>query len=233
MNMAVNPNVPIDPGLGARLTAVRAPRVGKLEVGVLELIEWAFQRERVGLDFNEIEKETGARPGVGVEYLMMEQAKLGCRVQGGGSSPRHHDADMVAAALASMPEGQGGRRMAIEIAELARVGGRPDWMRGARIACEPVAWRASKHGRYAHREQCRQIGQRWPAHQVTGRDDGFWCPVSYSNSARDVAAARRRYLGWYGALLHLRHVLQVACPLTSFVVTDRLPDRAPWKSVLT
>lgn len=231
--MAVFATVPPESGLGARMTSVRAPRVGKLEVGVLDLIEWAFQRERIGLDFDEIERETGARPGVGVEYLMMEQAKLGCRVQGGGSSPRHHDADMVSASLACLPEEYGGRRMAIEIAELARVGERPDWMGGAQMTCDPVDWRTSKHGRYAHRELCRQTGLRWPAHQVTGRDDGFWCPVGYSNSARDVASARRRYLGWYGALLHLRHGLQVACPLTSFVVSNRMPDRAPWKSVLT
>lgn len=229
MNMAVNPYVPLEPGLGAQLTTVRAPRVGKLEVGVLDLIEWAFQREKVSLDFNEIERETGARPGVGVEYLMMQQAKLGCRVQGGGSSPRHHDADMVAAALASLPEIQGGRRMAVDIAELARVGQRPECWLGVRAKCRPIAWRGSKHGRFAVAERCTDLGSRWPANRLGTKADGSWCRVTYSGSAHEVAAARRRYLAWYGALLHLRYVLQVACPLTSFTVSQAMPERNPWQ----
>lgn len=227
--MAVFATVPPEAGLGAQLTAVRAPRTGKLEVGVLDLIEWAFQREKVGLDFDDLEREADARPGFGVEYLMMEQAKLGCRVQGGGSSPRHHDADMVAASLACLPEGCGGRRMAVLIAELARVGERPDWMQGARAACRPIAWRGSKHGQFAVVEQCTAIGSRWPATQLGTRADGSWCRVSYSGLVRDVAAARRRYLGWYGALLHLRYVLQVSCPLTSFTVSQAMPERNPWR----
>jgi hypothetical protein len=229
MNMAADLAIPPEPGCGSRLTAVRAPRSGKLVVGVLDLIEWAFQREKVSLDFNEIERETGARPGIGVEYLMMQQAKLGCRVQGGGCSPRHHDADMVAASLASLPESQGGRRMSIEIAELARVGQRPDCMIGVRASCGPIAWRGSRHGRFAVTERCTELGARWPASQLGTKANGSWCRVSYAGSARDVAAARRRYLAWYGALLHLRYVLQVACPLTSFTVSQAMPARNPWR----
>lgn len=208
---------------------VRAPRSGKLEVSALQLIEWAFQREKIGLDFDEIERETGARPGVGMEYILIEQAKLGCRVQGGGSSPRHHDADMVAASLASLPEACGGRRMAVQIAELARVGEVPDWMAGARATCEPVAWRRCKHGAFAVTEVCRVPGLRWPADQLGKKADGSWCRVSYSNTARDVAAARRRYLDWYRAIHHLRFIFQKACHLTSFTVSDALPPRTPWK----
>lgn len=215
-------------GQGRRV-AVQAPRTGKLEVSALELIEWAFQREKVGLDFDEIERETGARPGVGMEYIMMERARLGCRVQGGGNSPRHHDADMVAASLACLPETYGGRRMAVLIAELARAGEVPDWMGGAVPACEPVDWRGSKHGRYAVREVCRVPGLRWPADQVAGRDDGYWCPVIYPVDARMIAAARRRYLDWRGAIHHLQFIFQKACHLTSFTVSTSLPPRAPWK----
>lgn len=229
MNMAVNPYVPIEPGLGAQLTTVRAPRVGKLEVGVLDLIEWAFQREKVGLDFNEIERETGARPGFGIEYLMILQAQLGCRVEGGGSSPRHPDADMVAAALACLPEFYGGRRMAIRIAELARVGERPDWRLDGLASCTPIAWRGSKHGQFAVTEACTDLGVRWPASQLTERLKGQWCRVSYSNLSGEAAARRRRYTAWWGALLELRQNLQMCCSLTSFTVSNAMPERAPWK----
>jgi len=212
---------------------IAAPRTGKREVGVLQLIEWAFQSEFASLDFDEIARETGARPGVDTVWHLMEGKLLGCRVDGGGRSDPHHDADIVASALAVLPEVYGGRRMAVQIAELARVGRCPDWMGDAQPNCEPINWRNSKHGRHAFRERCREVGSRWPAPQVKGRDDGFWCPVTYSNTARDVAAARRRYLAWHGALLELRHVFQIGCHLTSFVVSNRMPLLNPWKRGLT
>ncbi|MEE2634104.1 MAG: hypothetical protein VX940_07350 [Pseudomonadota bacterium] len=229
MNMAVLERPVLGNARGAALTGVRAPRSGRLAVGVLDLIEWAFQREKVGLDFDEIERETGARPGIGMEYLMMQQAQLGCRVQGGGTSPRHHDADMVAASLACLPEIYGGRRMAVQIAELARVGERPDCLMDAEQRCAPLDWRGTKHGRFAVVEVCRVPGLRWPADQLGKRADGSWCPVGYSVTGREIAAARRRYLSWYGALLHLRHIFQAACHLTSFVVTEAMPPRTPWQ----
>lgn len=230
MNMAASQeSFVMLPRQQGKRAAVQALRTGKLEVSALQLIEWAFQREKISLDFDEIERETGARPGVGMEYIMMERAKLGCRVQGGGASPRHHDADMVAASLASLSEVYGGRRMAVQIAELARAGEVPDWMGGAVPVCEPVAWRRCKHGAYAVAEVCRVPGQRWPADQLGKKADGSWCRVSYSCTARDVAAAQRRYLDWYRAIHHLRFNFQNACHLTSFTVTDALPPRAPWK----
>lgn len=229
MNMASVPVVPLEPGLGGELTAVRAPRTGKMEVGILDLIEWAFQREKVGLDFDEIERETGARPGFGVEYLMILQAQLGCRVDGGGSSPRHPDADIVAAALACLPEEYGGRRMAIEIAELARVGGRPDWRLDGLASCEPIAWRGTKHGQFAVTEACTDLGFRWPVGQLTERLKGQWCRVTYSNLAGEAASRMRRYTAWWGALLELRQNLQVCSSLTSFTVSNAMPERAPWK----
>jgi hypothetical protein len=211
---------------------ISAPRTGKCEVGVLQLIEWAFQREFASLDFDEVGRERGMLPSVGVEWIMMEQAKLGRRVDGGGRSDPHHDADIVASALAVLPEVYGGKRMAVQIAELARAGQHPDWMGNAQPTCEPMDWRNGKHGRYAQRELCREIGARWPGDQVPGKSDGYWCPVVYTNTARDVAAARRRYLAWYGALLELRHVFQIGCHLTSFVVTDRMPPQNPWKRII-
>jgi hypothetical protein len=207
---------------------ITAPRTGKRKVGVLPLIEWAFQREHASVEFDEIARETGPRPGVDTVWHLMEGKKLGCRVDGGGRSDPHHDADIVASALAVLPEVYGGRRMALQISELARAGLCPDWMENTRPRCVPVNWRNGKHGRHAYREKCRDIGSRWPADQVKGRDDGYVCPVTFTATARDVVAAHRRYLNWYGALLELRHVFQIGF-LTSFEVTNCMPPRNPWK----
>lgn len=83
---------------------ITVPRIGKREVGVLSLIEWAFQREHASLDFDEIASENGARPGVDTIWHLMEGKRLGCRVDGGGRSDPHHDADIVASALAVLPD---------------------------------------------------------------------------------------------------------------------------------
>jgi hypothetical protein len=207
---------------------VTAPRSGKRDVGVLQLIEWAFQREYIRLEFDDTSRETGTLPGVSMEWIMMERAKLGRKVDGGGRSDPHHDADIVASSLVVLPEVYGGRRMAMDIAELARAGQHPDWMGNAQPSCEPVAWRNSKHGRYAQRELCREIGASWPGDQVQGKSDGFWCPVTFSATKQDIAAAHRRYLAWYGALLELRHVFQIS-HLTSFTINNRMPPKTPWK----
>jgi hypothetical protein len=213
--------------------AGRQVGTGKREIGIRELLEWAFQREFASLDFDEVARETGARPGVGMEWIMMERGRLGCRVDGGGRSEPHHDADMVAGALAVLPEVYGGRRMAVQIAELARSGMCPDWMAGARPRCEPVGWKRSKYGDYAKTEPCRAFGMLWPADELGVKANGAWCPVMYLDTARDVAAARRRYLGWYGALMALRSTFQAGGHLTSFVVTDSMPVQQPWKKGLT
>ncbi|SPJ27639.1 hypothetical protein [Falsiruegeria mediterranea] len=200
----------------------------KQQVSIRGLIEWAFQRELASLDFDEIERETGARPGIGMEWIMIERARLGCRVDGGGHSDPHHDAELVASALAVLPEGVGGRRMAIRIAELARAGQCPDWRRDAEPRCEPLDWRQSKHGRFAHREFCRDLGGRWPADSVKGKDWGYWCPVTFTNTAREIAACRREYLAWRLALMELRNTFQILGNLTVFIVTETLPALRPW-----
>ena len=197
-------------------------RAGKRDISIRGLIEWAFQREMASLDFDEVARETGARQGFGMEWVMIERARLGCRVDGGGRSYPHPDADLVAAALAVLPEACGGRRMAITIAELARSGAAPDWCADAVPRCEPLDWRVSKNGRFAHREFCRSVGLRWPADAVDGRNYGFWCPVVYSGTASEIAAARRHYLLWcVGAGRAARHVPGASGP--HLLAGDRRP----------
>lgn len=206
---------------------------GKRVVGVWELICWAFQREKINLDFDEIARETGAATGVGMEYILMEQARLGCRVQGGGSSPRHHDADLVAATLAVLPEGCGGRRMACEIAELARSGMTPEY--GRIPSVKPADIVENQHGWRAKTEDAAKLGpEGWPHQARRNRKGGIvydavkFCPVSIRPTVQEQGAMRRRYLLWWSALFEIRSAMQLA-HLTSFVVTDAMPPRAPWR----
>lgn len=201
-------------------TAVVA--AGKKLISIRALLEWAFQRECASLDFDE---EGGMLPpSIGVEYLMITQ---GCRVDGGGRSYPHPDADLVASALAALPLPRGGRQMGVWMADLARIGGEPDWMPGAKPKCVPVSTKCNRHGWRAASEKVGSIH-----YQSRGQQREFevrCCPVTYQPSADKIAAARRSYLGWWGALLELRETFRVYGGLTSYQVSDQMPQRTPWK----
>lgn len=205
---------------GAPVRRVRTP------IDILGLLDWAFRVECAQMVFDQIDD---AQPcGFGMEYIMIEQARLGCRVDGGGSSPCHPDADLVADAVAQLPEGCGGRQMAVIVAEHARAGSCPDWGQAAPpLACEPVEWKRCKHGEYAARVFWTGRG-RWPSTWL-GRDDGYACAVTYTGTAREIAARRRNYLQWRMALLHLLSTFKTHDNLSSWEVMPGLPPCAPWK----
>lgn len=233
--------MPVDSGAGRRdrcglTVTMRSDTRGfatRRSVSVLEIIEWAFQREKVGVDFDEIEREAGAKPGVGMEYILMEQARLGCRVQGGGTSSAHHDADIVASTLAVLPESCGGRRMAIWIAELARSGRVPEWQ--SELQVRPMATSTNRHGTRARTSDAAELGSiGWP-HQARRKRNGsialepvLYSPIEIRPTAREIASMRRGYLQWWSALLEIKSALQ-SSHLTSHVVTNVMPPSAPWK----
>jgi len=209
-------------------------RGGKREIDVWGIICWAFQNECVSLDRHE--EETGLEQRVNVDpiYQMAEIARLGCRVQGGGRSASHHDADIVAATLAVLPDGCGGWHMATAIAELARAGITPDWHRNPQVV--PVDTVTNRYGHHAKTADAKQLGSiGWPHQSRRNRkgrtvyDPVLFTPVVIRPSAAQVTRSRRAYLDWYGALLDIRSALQHSV-LTSFIVTDRMPARAPWKN---
>lgn len=220
------------------LTAVRAApvvrpgRVERVPVSIWDLLVWAFRWERVSLDFDELASVSGERPGIGIEYILMKRGDLGCEIDGGGRSEPHPDAEVVASALAVLPEALGGRRMAVAIAEFARADAWPDFGTGA-ARCEPEEWRVTKWGRFARRTFWTGTGRldRWPAH-VLGKDDGHVCLVRYTGTARDAAEMRRFWLTWRLALLELRTSFRIGGDLTGFVLTDELPPLEPWKKGL-
>ena len=72
--------------------------------------------------------------GFGLEYVLLQRAVLGCKIDGGQhkiGGYTHEDAEVIAATVAGIPDSLGGKRMAIRVAELARAGLTPDWMPGA------------------------------------------------------------------------------------------------------
>ena len=104
-------------------------RVGRVrrEISIQRLLEWAFADECASIDFEDPGTLAHGYGQVGNAYLMAQRGALGCRVDGGGRSWPDHDADIVASALAVLPEGCGGRRMAVAMAEWARAGGPTRW----------------------------------------------------------------------------------------------------------
>lgn len=203
----------------AQVHRVRRP------ISIVGLLDWAFRVEAARLAFDDLEDVQPA--SFGMEYVMIERARLGCQVDGGGSSPCHPDADLVADAVAQLPEGCGGRQMALTIATHARLGTMPDWGQAVPSAsCQPVQWKRGKHGVFAAREYWCDHG-RWPPSRL-GTNDGYACRVYFVGTAAEVAARRRNYSQWLLALLDLRNTFKTHNNLSCWSVTDALPDRRPW-----
>ena len=195
------------------------------DISILGLIEWAFQRECASLDFDELASTAGERPAVSPLWILAQQRHIGCKIDGGGTSEPHPDADIVVSALASLPEARGGARMAIWIAELARAGLRPDWMENATPRCVPVDLSRESPGRPPKSEVCGTV-------EVISRGrkrvvDVRWCPVTFTPTAQQIASARRSYMLWWDALHDLRINMQHG-GLTAWRVTNDMPPRKPW-----
>lgn len=194
-------------------------------VSVQQILEWAFRVERARL-WDAEPRGLDEPAGYGLEYVLIERARLGCRVDGGGQSWPHEDAETVAALVEQVPETYGGRRMAAAIAEHARCGSTPDWMPGARVRCVPVAWaKPNQHGATAKTELVEVITHKHRGRTV--RREVWACPVTYTPTAQQLAAARRHYLLWRMALTDLRHRLGYVT-LRDHVLTDVLPPAEPW-----
>ncbi|WP_243612942.1 DUF4637 domain-containing protein [Shimia aestuarii] len=226
-------------GAGAMVarSAIRPGRGGlKTQVSILELVGWAFQREKASLNFDPINSIRGVKAQTRSSCaLIAEHERLGCRIEGGGSSEPHPDADQVADALANLPEGHGGRRMAIWIAELARAGGVPDCMAHVKPRIVPLETRSNQHGVRAVTEDAAHLGATgWQPVARRNRkgaivhDAVAYCPVRLRPSADEIAAARRQYLGWWGAMLELRDTFRIYGGLTAFEVTKAMPPMRPW-----
>lgn len=208
-------------------------RRGLRHLSVQATLEWAFSTECVALEFDDF----APRRGVGIEAVLMEQAQLGARIDGGGHTPKASDAEIIASVVAAFGLRRG-RGLAVAVAECARARGTPDWMPGAAPRLVPLAWkRASRHGGpMAHTDRCgvhEEVSYlpnpRNPAVQIrrVRRTEIRYCPCHWQPTPAAIAAARRAYLDWWGALLDLRMSLRGS--LETLALTDEMPPKAPWR----
>lgn len=212
----------------SEMSAVRRDVHGRVRrpVSVLGLIEWAFQKEFATLDFDDL-GDGWSRPSVGTEYLLMKRQIIGCQIDGGGRSDPHPDADVVASALAALPDAFGGRRVALWVADLARAGTVPSWGQGLSPLCTAAEWRVTKHGRFA---KTRRIGvHRYESRGRAREVEIRVCPVVYMHTAPEIARARRTYLQWWQALNEIRQNLVIYDNLTAWDVTQEMPAMRPWQ----
>ena len=203
----------------------------KRALTVQQALEWAFRVEKAQLELPERpDPERGPGYGFGLEYVLIQRAALGCRIDGGQhkiGGYTHEDAEVVAATMAGLPDALGGKRMAIRIAELARAGLTPDWMPGAVPRCVPVETRQNQHGVRAVTEVVgteRVISRgKWRTVEVLA------CPVTWRPHPRQIEDARRAYEDWWRALGWVRDGLREGGMLRAVVVTEGMPKRRPWR----
>ena len=201
----------------------------KRALGVQGALEWAFRVEKAQLELpppKDVEEE-GFR--FGLEYVLMQRAALGCKVDGGQhkmGSHTHADAEVIAATVAGMPDSLGGIRMAIYLAELARAGLIPDWMPGVVPRCVPVETRQNQHGVRAVTEvvgtERVQTRGKWRAVEVLA------CPVTWRPHPEQIASARRGYDDWWQALDWVRDGLVAGGMLRDVEVMALMPKVQPW-----
>jgi hypothetical protein len=198
------------------------------EISIQRLLEWAFADECASVDFEDAGTLAQGYGGGGPEWVMMQRGVLGCKVDGGGRSDPHPDADLVAAAVAVLPEGCGGRSMAVQIAELSRHRRVPDAMVGVdpRPHVRPVETKRNKYGTWGGTEHVCYVTD------VSGRKpkrfDARVCPVAVHNPAGQIAQARRNYLQWRLALVDLRQTFVVYNNMSRWALSDVLPSMRPW-----
>lgn len=201
-------------------------------MSIQRALEWAFRDECASIEFDELGDAAGSlREGVDTIWLLMQRGLLGCKIDGGGASEPASDAQVIASIVARLPIEHGGRAMAVSIAELARGGMVPDWMRDAKPRYHPREVTRNQHGWMAKTEDSARLGHRgWPPVERRGRkgrimkEPVLYCPVYVSPTGAQIARARRQYLQWWGALLWLRFQLGRYLDLSS-----TMPPLSPWR----
>ena len=203
----------------------------KRALGVQAALEWAFRIEKAQLELPSPKDVTEEGFGFGLEYVLLQRAALGCKIDGGQhkmGSYTHPDAKVIAATVAGTPDSLGGIRMAIRVAELARAGLTPDWMPGAVPRCVPVETRQNQHGERATTivvgiERVLSRGKRRTVEVLA-------CPVAWRPHPEQIASARRGYEDWWQALDWVRDGLLAGGMLREVKVTEAMPKVRPWKT---
>lgn len=200
-------------------------------MSVQQALEWAFRVEHAQLELPmppDPERVHGF--GFGLEYVLLQRATLGCKVDGGQhkiGGYTHEDAEVIAATVAGLPDSLGGRRMAIRVAELAGAGLTPDWMPGAVPRCVPVDIRRNRHGDRAVSvvvgTERVLIKGKWRSVEVRA------CPVTFRPDARQIGSAREAYGDWRQALGWISESLIAGGMLREVDMTSAIPKARPWE----
>ncbi|MEO1949265.1 hypothetical protein [Thioclava sp.] len=203
-------------------------------MSIQEALHWAFQTEKAQLDFDEYGAHEFDRPGVDILWIMAERHKVGVTVDGGGTSDPHPDAQVIAAVVEALSDDLGGRRMATQIADLARARSAPDWGQGDRLALVPCGWDwDEEEGAFV--AGTAPTGSLWvwrDKHRNRFERRGPVCAVSYTGTAAMISAKRRNYLAWCGALLDLWAVLSRRGMLDTIEISETMPVLAPWRKAV-
>ena len=202
----------------------------KRALGVQAALEWAFRVEQAQLELPIPKDVTEEGFGFGLEYILLQRAALGCKVDGGQhkmGSYTHPDAEVIAASVAGMPDRLGGIRMAIQVAELARAGLTPDWMPGVVPRCVPLEIKNNQHGERATTivvgtERVKTRG-KWRTVELLA------CPVTWRPHPEQIASARRGYDDWWLALDWVRDGLMAGRMLREVEITATMPKVRPWE----
>ena len=209
-------------------------RSAKRALGVQAALEWAFRIEQAQLELTLPPDITEEGFGFGMEHVLLQRAVLGCKIDGGQhkiGSYTHADAEVIAAAVAAIPDSLGGKRMAIRVAELARAGLTPDWMPGAVPRCVPTIVKQNQHSTHSGTivvgiERIRARGQgsraKWKTVEILA------CPVTFAPHPHQIEAARRSYEDWWKALGWVREGLIAGRMLRELEVTMAMPKVRPW-----
>jgi len=211
----------------------RIGRVGgtkvKRALGVQAALEWAFRVEKAQLELPVLKDTSEESFGFSLEYVLMQRAALGCKVDGGRykmGSYTHADAEVIAATVAGMPDSLGGIRMAIRVAELARAGLTPDWMPGVVPRCVPVETKRNQHG---ERATTVMVGTERVLTRGKWRNvEVLACPVTWQPHPEQIASARRGYEDWWRALDWVRDGLIDGGMLRDVEMTVAMPKMQPW-----
>lgn len=215
--------------MALRASAMVSVRRSRLRhMSVRQAVEWAFGVEHARLDFDMTGVRAFDRMGVSQEWILAEVKRIGCRVDGGGQSSCHSDAELIAAAVEALPVALGGRQMAVLVAACARAGMVPDWRGNDRPRIVPLGWDLGEDGQWhAHTQEGEEYQYPGKAWQVR-RGRAVYCPVRYEGGAASVSAARRTYLDWCGAMLHIACEIGRPGYLSDIILTDQMPPLSPW-----
>lgn len=203
---------------------------GKRALPVQQALEWAFRVEKAQIELPPPPSASEEGFGFGLEYVLIQRAALGCRIDGGQhkiGTYTHEDAEIIAATVAGLPDALGGKRMAIRVAELARAGLTPDWMPGAVPRLVPMEMKRNQHGERATTivvgtERVLSRG-KWRTVEVLA------CPVTLSPHPGQIEGARRAYEDWWRALGWVGEALREGRMLREVAVTEGMPKRRPWE----